>query len=236
MLDKRFHISHNIIKILLNSSKIILESKNEMSTSFIPTGSVEVPAIDVKEDIRLPADKTAIIVVDMQNDFVKTGGTLVVPDASETIESIARLLTSARAKNVPVAYTQDTHAEGDLEWELWPEHCRQDTWGCEIIEELTPQEGDLVCPKARYDGFYGTSLDHYLSHVWKVEHLVIVGTVSSICVLHTAAAAGLRWFHIVVPADGTSALTDFDQALTLRQVSFLYVGDVVRSVDGIIFG
>jgi hypothetical protein len=54
-------------------------------------------------------------------------------------------------------------------------------------------------------------------------------------VLHTAASAGLRWFHIVIPANGISALTDFDQALTLRQVSWLYSGSVVRSVEHIQF-
>lgn len=64
---------------------------------------------------------------------------------------------------------------------------------------------------------------------------MIVGTVSNICVLHTAASAGLRWFHIVIPANGISALTDFDQALTLRQVSWLYSGSVVRSVEHIQF-
>ena len=94
---------------------------------------------------------------------------------------------------------------------------------------MAPQPGELVCQKSRYDGFYDTSLDHYLTRVWGVEHLVIVGTVASICVLHTAASAGLRWFHVVVPANGISALTDFDLALTLRQVSWLYVGDVVRN-------
>ena len=52
---------------------------------------------------------------------------------------------------------------------------------------------------------------------------------------HTAASAGLRWYHIVVPADGISTITDFDQAATLRQVSWLYVGDVVRSCDDIVF-
>jgi hypothetical protein len=64
---------------------------------------------------------------------------------------------------------------------------------------------------------------------------VIVETVSNICVLHTAASAGLRWFHIVIPANGISALTDFDQALTLRQVSWLYHGSIVRSVEHIQF-
>jgi nicotinamidase-related amidase len=62
-----------------------------------------------------------------------------------------------------------------------------------------------------------------------------VGTVSSICVLHTAASAGLRWFHGVMPADGISSLTAFDQALTLRQVSSLYNGTIVRSTGDIHF-
>ena len=64
---------------------------------------------------------------------------------------------------------------------------------------------------------------------------MIVGTVSNICVLHTAASAGLRWFRIVIPANGISALNDFDQALTLRQVSWLYHRSVVRSVKHIQF-
>ncbi len=206
-----------------------------MAFNFTPSGSVDVPDINFAESLSLPADKTAVIVVDMQNDFVMEGGTLVVGPALETVPRIAALLERSRAAGAHVAYTQDTHLEGDKEWEFWPEHCKQDTWGHEIIEELAPQPGDLICPKSRYDGFYDSSLDHYLTRVWQVEHVVIVGTVASICVLHTAASAGLRWFHVVVPADGTSALTEFDQALTLRQVSFLYHGEVVRSVEDLTF-
>lgn len=206
-----------------------------MAFPFIPGEQVAVPEIPFKADVRLPAVRTAVIVVDMQNDFVKPGGTLVVPAAAETIGNIQQLLAAARAKGVHVAYTQDTHYEGDLEWKIWPEHCRAGTHGWEIIDELKPQAGDLVCQKSRYDGFYGTSLDHYLTRVWQVENLVIVGTVASICVLHTAASAGLRWFHVVGPADGMSALTEFDQALTLRQISWLYTGSVVRSVSDMYF-
>lgn len=206
-----------------------------MSVPFVPRETVDVPEIPMEESISLPAGRSAVIVVDMQNDFVKPNGTLVVPDAARTIDNINRLLGQARMAGVPVVFTQDTHMEGDKEWDIWPEHCRRDTWGWQIIDELAPLEGDLVVQKSRYDAFYDTSLDHYLSRVWDVDHLVIVGTVSSICVLHTAASAGLRWFHVVVPADGTSALTEFDQALTLRQVSWLYTGHVVASVDGIQF-
>ncbi len=206
-----------------------------MAIKFIPDGMVEVPEISFKDEARLPAPKTAIIVVDMQNDFVKPGGTLVVEAAAETVPRIQQLLEAARAHGVRVAYTQDTHIEGDVEWDIWPEHVLIDSWGWEIIDELKPKPGDLVCQKNRYDAFYGSWLDHFVSHVWRVENLVIVGTVSNICVLHTAASAGLRYFHIVVPADGISALTDFDQALTLRQVSWLYKGSLVRSVSDIRF-
>ncbi len=206
-----------------------------MSFNFLPTGAVTVPEIPLKRDLRLPADRAAVVVVDMQNDFVKPEGRLVAPAAAETIGAIQWLIGKAHAARVPVAYTRDTHMEGDKEWTIWPEHCRLGTWGWQIIDELAPQADDLIVNKARYDGFYGSSLDHYLSRVWQVEHLVIVGTISSICVLHTAASAGLRWFHVVVPANGVSALTEFDQALTLRQVSWLYTGSVTPDVEEIHF-
>ncbi len=206
-----------------------------MAVPFVPGQTVEVPQLNFKDRVELPAGDTAVIVVDMQNDFVKEGGTLVVPDAAATIPQIRRLLERARGAGARIVYTQDTHFEGDPEWQIWPEHCRAGTWGWQIVDELAPQEGDLIVQKNRYDGFYGTWLEHFLGHVWRVRNLVIVGTVSSICVLHTAASAGLRWYNVVVPADGISALTEFDQALTLRQVSWLYTGSITRSVDDIQF-
>jgi nicotinamidase-related amidase len=206
-----------------------------MSISSIPGKNVEVPEIPFKDTVVLPAKQSALIIIDMQNDFVKPEGNLMVPAAGATVPQIKNLVGLAREAHIPIAYTQDTTFEGDPEFDIWPEHCKIHTWGWDIIPELEPQSGDLVCQKSRYDGFYGTWLEHFLSYVWKVKHLVIVGTVSNICVLHTAAAAGLRWFHVVVPADGISALTEFDQALTLRQISSLYSGFVVKSTGDIRF-
>lgn len=201
----------------------------------IPEETVAVPEIAWQETVALPAQSSAVIVVDMQNDFVKEGGALVVPDAAATVGGLQQLLARARSAGVRIAYTQDTHFAGDPEWDIWPRHCEADSWGWQIVEELAPLPDDLVCRKSRYDGFYGTWLEHFLTNVWKVRNLVIVGTVSSICVLHTAASAGLRWFSVVVPADCISALTDFDQALTLRQVSWLYTGSVTKTADSISF-
>ena len=205
-----------------------------MGFAYVPGRQVEVPEINYEENVDLAAAETAVVVVDMQNDFVKEGGKLRVDSALATIPSIRELLNRARRSGTRIIYTQDTHEEGDREWQIWPEHCRKGSEGWQIVEELQPAEGDLVCVKNRYDGFYGTSLDHWL-RVWNIRNLVIVGTVSSICVAHTAASAGLRWYNIVVPADGVSAITEFDQALTLRQVSWLYVGSVVKSTVDVQF-
>ena len=206
-----------------------------MSVNFIPPKTVEVPEIPFEPKIELPADKTALVIVDMQNDFVKAEGSLEVPTSRETIPHIQSLLERARQHKVIVTYTQDTALEEDPEFDIWPAHCVRGTWGWQIIDELAPEAKDMVFQKNRYDGFYGTGLDHFLTRIWHIEHLVIVGTVSNICVLHTAASAGLRWFHVVIPANGISALTDFDQALTLRQASYLYNGHVLRATDHIHF-
>jgi len=206
-----------------------------MASGFIPGKTVEVPEISFADNVELNAAKTAIVIVDMQNDFVKEGGTLVVEDAAITIPTIQDLIARGRDAGCRIAYTQDSHTDGDPEWDIWPKHCEVGTWGWQIVEDLAPQEGDLVCRKSRYDGFYGTELEHFLSRVWQVENLIIVGTVSSICVAHTAASAGLRWFNLILAADGMSALTEFDQALTLRQASWLYTGNVVKSCSDIQF-
>lgn len=203
-----------------------------MNFNFIPGKKVEVPELKYEEKTILPGNKSALLIVDMQNDFIKEGGSLVVESAKETITGIQYLADSFHKTGSHVIYTQDTHYEGDKEWEIWPVHCRKNSWGWQIIDELLPQKNEMVFQKNRYDGFYGTSLDHYLK-LWKIENLVITGTVSNICVANTAGSAGLRWYNIIVPADGISAITEFDQALTLRQVSFLFNGTILKSCKNI---
>lgn len=205
-----------------------------MTSSYIPGKTVEVPELLFKEQVTLSAGDTALIIVDMQNDFVAEGGTLRVPAAQGTVRNIRALLNRARKLKMPVAYTQDTSFKGDPEFKIWPAHALQGTWGWQIVDELKPRDGELVCVKNRYDGFYGTWLEHFLTYTWDVKNVIIVGTVANICVLHTAASAGLRWFHVVMPADGISALTEFDQALTLHQVGSLYTGSILRRAKDIL--
>lgn len=190
--------------------------------------TVEVPEYEVHRSVVLDIRKTALIVIDMQNDFVKPGGALVGPDTEATVPVIQGLLERARSSGMRVVFSQDTHTDGDPEWRIWPEHCREGSWGWEIVPELAPRPDETVIRKVRYDAFYGTHLDHFL-RTWGVETLVICGTVASICVHYTAASAALRWYDVVIPKDAVSALNEFDLEASLRQTAFLFAGTITTS-------
>lgn len=190
--------------------------------------AVEAPGYTVESRVVVDPKTTALIVVDMQNDFVKEGGTLVVGDAEKTIPRIKRLLDLARRHGMAVFYTQDTHDPGDPEFPIWGEHVLRGSWGWQIIEELTPKPTDRVIQKLRYDGFFGTSLDHEL-RLRGSKTVIVCGTVANICVLHTAGSAALNGYKVILPLDTISAITPFDMEAAIRQTSFLYRGTITTS-------
>ncbi|MDW8083665.1 MAG: isochorismatase family cysteine hydrolase [Candidatus Caldarchaeum sp.] len=186
------------------------------------------PSIPEPVSVMLESSSTGLIVVDMQNDFCHPKGKLFVPQSVSTIPNLEKLVKKARDAGVKIFYTQDWHDPKDPEFEIWGEHALAGTWGAEIVDQLKPTGSDFIVKKLRYDGFYGTSLDHLL-RLHGIQHLLVTGTVANICVLHTAGSAALRWYKVYVPVDCVSALNDFDMKVALRQVSFLYRGILTRS-------
>jgi nicotinamidase-related amidase len=184
-----------------------------------------VPDIPITPSVALDPRTTALIVVDMQHDFVSPDGSLHVPDAQATVPTIVDLIRRFRAADARVVFTQDTHRDGDPEFAIWPPHAIEGTRGHEIVDELHPLPDDTIITKPRYDAFYGTPLDHLLRQ-WGVTTLVICGTVANICVHYTASSAALRWYDVVIPRDATSALDPFDLAASLRQTTSLLAGRV----------
>ena len=190
-----------------------------------------IPEIPRTARVELDPRSAALIVVDMQNDFVSEGGSLLVPSAAATVPAIGSLVSRFRDAGAHVVFTQDTHREGDPEWRIWPEHTREGTWGWEIVDALAPLPAETVVRKPRYDAFYGTPLDQFL-RVWGVRSVVLCGTVANICVQFTAASAALRWYDVVLVEDAISALDPFDLTATLRQTTAVFAGRVV-SVAGL---
>ena len=193
--------------------------------------AVEAPEYQVERRVVVNPKATALIVVDMQNDFVKPGGALVVEQAKGTMSAIQRLLALARRSGMVVLYTQDTHDPGDPEFPIWGQHVLRGSWGWQIVDELAPQAGERVIQKLRYDGFFGTPLDHEL-RMKDIKTVIVCGTVANICVLHTAGSAALRGYKVILPVDTISAITPFDQQVAIRQTSFLYRG-VITTAEAI---
>ncbi len=191
---------------------------------------VEVPEYTVAEIVAVDSARTGLLIVDMQNDFVRPDGKLPVPGAEETIPAILRLLEFARHHRLRVFYTQDSHQPADPEFDIWGEHALVETPGWQIIDELAPQSGgsDEVFRKDRYDGFFRTELETSLEQAG-IDTLIICGTVANICVLSTASSAAIRWYDVILPVDAVSAITDFDLQLTIRQVAFLFQGTITTT-------
>jgi len=190
--------------------------------------TVEAPDYEVARRVVVDPRATALIIVDMQNDFVTPGGALVVEPARRTVAPIQRLLTLARRHGMAVFFTQDTHDPGDPEFPIWGQHVLRGSRGWQIVDELAPQTGERVIQKPRYDGFFGTSLDHEL-RLKNIKTVIVCGTVANICVLHTAGSAALRGYQVILPIDAISAITPFDQQVAIRQTSFLYRGVIATS-------
>jgi nicotinamidase-related amidase len=190
----------------------------------------KVPELRRTERATLLASKSALIVVDMQKDFAQKGGKLFVPGTKQTTAPIRSLIQKAREAGAPIIFTQDWHRADDPEFSIWPPHVVEDTVGAQVIDELEPQKGDYYIKKRTYDAFFGTDLDLLLRQKG-VKEVLIVGTVSNICVLHTAGKARLSGYSVVLAEDAVSALNPFDQALALRQASFLYQAKIVNSKD-----
>ena len=189
---------------------------------------VVIPEYVMEDEVVLDPTTTALLVIDMQNDFVNPKGKLFVPSARATVPAIRGLIERARMGGAAVIYTQDWHRPDDPEFKLWGEHAVAGTWGAEVVDGLKPEDGDHVIKKMTIDSFYGTSLDHIL-RLLGIRTLIITGTLANICVLHAAAGAAVRAYNVVYPIDAVSALNEFDYELAIRQIYFVYKGIITRS-------
>ncbi len=189
-----------------------------------------------------PADRLvapALLVVDMQNDFVRAGAPLEVPDARATIAVHRRLLAAFRARRLPVLYTRFVSLEEDnLHWR-WSPQCHPTTRACwpdctrsyddapaprpciDVIDELAPAPGEPVIDKHGYGAFHGTDLDARLRSLG-VRSLVITGTVTQICVEETAREAFHHRYATTVVADAVSSFAPDLHAATLRNFAMKF--------------
>jgi ureidoacrylate peracid hydrolase len=185
---------------------------------------------------------TALIVVDVQNDFVSKDGFIArfgldVSDMQAAIPRINDFIRVCRATGVPVIYLQEVIAEqtvlpnflalfGDFEHIA----VREGTWGAAFYDELLPPEpGERVIVKPCYDGFEDTSLDVTLRSLG-VQTCIYAGFASNVCVEATARHGFVKGYYSVLLSDATGAATP-DEHLACERVFKVFYGPVVRTDD-----
>ena len=166
---------------------------------------------------------TALIVIDVQNDFAHPDGSLYVVGADDVIANANAEIARAVEAGALVVYTQDWHPVSTPHFEkdggLWPVHCVADSWGAQFHADLTTGAGQVVRKGADgndgYSGFstrdplsgerQATALEAILQKA-DIERCVIVGLATDYCVKETAADARRLGFSVVVVTECVAAV------------------------------
>lgn len=164
---------------------------------------------------------TALVVVDVQNDFADPDGGLYVDGGEEVVEVVNQAIAEARAGGAFIAYTQDWHPPETPHFAKdggdWPVHCVRDTWGAELHPDLEVVEDAPVVRKGvdggdGYSGFSvrdpvsgeesATELGRHLEEAG-TERVVVVGLAGDVCVKATALDARELGYEVILPEAAT---------------------------------
>jgi nicotinamidase/pyrazinamidase len=180
---------------------------------------------------------TALVVVDLQNDFADPRGALAVPGGDEVVPIANREIERAVQAGALVVYTQDWHPPSTPHFAedggLWPVHCVQGSWGAELVPALKvtgPVVRKGVAGEDGYSGFSvrdplaGTEADTELAallHDRGVKRVVILGLATDYCVKETALDAARLGFSTSVVMEGTRSvnLVEGDGSRALEQLA-----------------
>jgi nicotinamidase/pyrazinamidase len=183
-----------------------------------------------------------VLIVDMINDFVTKGGALYLEGSDKLVKRLDETLKDEWDKNHPLfIFACDCHKENDPEFNLFPKHAIEDTWGAEIAEGIFKPEYHFIVDKTTYDSFYGTDLENIIrtksNHINRSEHRIgmldprdvevfVVGVCTSICVMDTVAGMWRRGFKPIVMKDLCMDLTLENHMKALARMEALYNAEI----------
>ncbi len=171
------------------------------------------------------SEKVALLLVDMQKES-KYG----IEGMWEAVDAAATLIDTCRSNDITVIYTRHVSRADKralinndvLDADGSPVYYRSDTDTHEILDELAPQDGDVVIDKYRWSGFHETSLD-LLLRTAGVETLIIGGFVTDCCVLTTVYDAFARNYNIILVQDAcASTSSGAHKSAVLNMANWVY--------------
>ncbi len=163
---------------------------------------------------KIDPKKAAVLVIDMQNDFIKPGSPLFSKMGFDMAGKMSAFLDECRKKGILVIYTQNTIRPDGKDMGKAGEFCPaiksgqalvKGSEGAEIFETVAPKEDDIVVEKHRYSSFYGTDLEIILKGS-KIDVVGIAGVCTECCCFSTARSAGFRGYDVAFLSDLTGTL------------------------------
>jgi len=155
--------------------------------------------------------KKALLIIDMQNDFVLPSSSQCVKGARKIIPNLQRVLKRFREKGEPVFHIiREYRADGSdiektrLQSFLNRSYCVPNTKGCKIIQELTPEDGEYTIIKNRFSGFMQTELEFILRRL-KIKEIVVCGIQYPNCIRATVFDGVALGFDVTLISDATGA-------------------------------
>jgi nicotinamidase-related amidase len=175
----------------------------------------------------------ALLVIDMQHDFVDETGAVPCDGAHAAAHRIKVLITEAHRAGIPVIFTREVHRAQKVDFgrELDGDerlHCVEGTKGVEIVEGLTPEKSDYVIDKRRYSAFFGTDLNILLRGLG-IDTLYITGAATDVCVYLTAMDAHQYDFFVRVPRDCVAGTSPPAHEAALTAIERLQNGSLTES-------
>jgi nicotinamidase-related amidase len=169
--------------------------------------------------------KIALLVIDMQHDFVDADAPIACKGAKDIVPSIQELTAFARAVGIAVIYTKESHRKQKVDFGLEleygeTEHCVEGTRGIEIIDELYPHDNDYVLVKRRYSGFFATDLDLLLKGLF-IDTLVLTGVATDVCVRATAQDAMQLDYRVLVPRECVAGTSEERHSAALEHIGYV---------------
>jgi len=159
--------------------------------------------------------KSALLIIDMQNDFVLPESPNSINGANETIPVLVSVLDRFRSCGFPVFHIVREYRQDGSDIEKFRyadfmdgnKYAIPGSLGCEVVEELTPIEGEYRIVKNRFSGFMNTELEFMLRRLG-VEEVIISGIQYPNCIRATAFDAVAYGYDVTVLTDGTSAKSE----------------------------
>lgn len=178
--------------------------------------------------------RPALLVIDMQNDFLKPDSRLYNRGARDLIPAINRLAAAARAGEALVIWIIQQHrrqlVDFGREADISPAHCVEGTPGAELVAELERGQDDFTVIKRRFSGFYATDLD-LLLRCLNCNTVVLAGINTDGCVLATAVDAHARDYYVRVVSDATAGWDAGACQAALASLARLQPGVVFNAAD-----